>query len=207
MPKYVACGRHLAFRARLPRPGECGGRTHVAYRTIESQADTRHATSAVAAAYRKRPPILWPNTSTAADISHSAHDKRAPVGVAAAHANRTGPVGTHPNTRRPTLSMAAAYRKRPLKMCLNMSTAADSSHSVNDRRAPVAVAAARACATGPVRHRASTRHPTLAMAAAYRERPPNMCPNSSTAADISHSAHDKRASVAVAAAQTWPIRQ
>jgi len=190
---------HSAHNSRAP---VCVAAAHAG--PTESKgihALTKHPSSAVAAAYRKRPPILWTNTATAADISHSAHDTRAPVCVAAAHANSTGPVATHPHTRHPTLAMATAYRKRPLKMCLNVSTAANISHPANDRRAPEGAAAARACATGPVSHRANSRHPTLAMAAAYRERPPKICPNTSTAADISHSAHDTRAQVAVAAAR------
>jgi len=60
------------------------------------------------AAYRKCPPIMCPNTSTAADISHSAQDRRAPVGAAAARALPTRRVGTHANTRHPTSAAAAA---------------------------------------------------------------------------------------------------
>jgi len=33
VPKYVACGRHLTFRARPARPGGRGGRTRVSDRT------------------------------------------------------------------------------------------------------------------------------------------------------------------------------
>jgi len=33
VPKYVDCGRHLIFRTRQARPGGCGGRTRVSYRT------------------------------------------------------------------------------------------------------------------------------------------------------------------------------
>jgi len=162
---------------------------------FENRADTRHATSTVAVAYRKRQPIMCPNTSTTADISHSAHDRRAAMGVAAARACATGPVRHRANTRHPTLAMAAAYRERPPKMCPDTSTAADISDAAHDKRAPVTVEAARACLTGALGTREKTRHPTSAAAAAYRERPPIISPKTSTAADISHSARQARRGV------------